>query len=253
LIFGLFRSSQTFEINCKYYGYEWNKLGDRYTCGATPKDVMIQDEKSAKVSLITGVHSANKTDDDVIAVEFSGQKTYFLVKNLLDFFPNMLELYVFRSDLKHLSRSDFKSYENLTAVSLSRNHLSTLPYDTFEDLTNMEYFSLSFNQLTAIPNLKTMSKLKELYLFENSIESFLKDDIVGNPDLEVIWLYHNKLRTIDPRIFGHLPSLREVDFTNNNCIDRKYSKEFTVNGTDEALVSFVDEIKKTCVLDNNVE
>jgi hypothetical protein len=222
------------EIRCKYYGYDWNNWGERYTCGATLEDVI----DSTNVSSVVGDHFLEKSNDDVKAVDFSGQKTYHLVQELLSFFPNMEELYVFRSDLKHLSRSDFGGYTKLITMSLSRNHLSTLPYDTFEDLTNMEYFSLSFNQLTSIPNLKTMSKLKELYLFENSIGSFSNEDVSGNPNLEVVWLYQNKLKFIDPKIFESLTKLRVADFHNNRCIDRSVNFEH--------LQDFVDEIKVRC-------
>jgi Leucine-rich repeat (LRR) protein len=230
------------EVRCKYYGYDWNNWGKRYTCGASLEDV----KDSVKVSSVVGDHLLKKSNNDVKAVDISGQKTNHLVQELFSFFPNMEELYVFRSDLKYVSRLDFKGYTKLITMSLSRNQLSTLPNDSFVDLTNMEYFSLSVNQLTTVPNLKAMSKLKELYLFQNNIETFMKDDIVGNPNLKLISLHGNKLRTIDALIFGHLPSLREADFTANNCIDRKYSRKYTGNGTDAALVSFVRKIKKVC-------
>jgi Leucine-rich repeat (LRR) protein len=230
----LCQSVTSVEISCKYYGYDWNDWGERYTCGATLEDVT----DSLKVSSVVGDHFLEKSNDDVKAVDFSGQKTYHLVQELLTFFPNMEELYVFRSDLKYLTRSDFEGYTKLTTMSLSRNHLSTLPYDTFEDLTNMEYFSLSFNQLTTIPNLKTMSKLKELYLFENSIESFSHEDVSGNLNLEVVWLYQNKLKFIDPQIFESNTKLRVADFRNNRCIDRSVNFEF--------LQDFVSEIKVKC-------
>ena len=125
---------QSFKIDCKFYGYEWSSLGERYTCGASL--VEVQNESTTTISSVSGDHITNKTNADDKAVDFSGQKTYFLVQNLVDFFPNMEELYVFRSDLKKLSRSDFTNYKNFKAVSLSRNHLSTVPYDTFEDLIN---------------------------------------------------------------------------------------------------------------------
>ena len=236
-------NSESFEIGCKFYGYEWSSLGERYTCGASL--VEVQNESTTTVSSVSGDHILNRTNADVKAVEFSGQKTYYIIQNLVDFFPHMEELYVFRSDLKKLSRSDFTNYKNFKAVSLSRNHLSTVPYETFEDLINLEYFSLSFNQLTSIPNLKTLPQLQELYLFENSIESFSKDDISGNPNLKVIWLYQNKLKVIDPRIFPTLTNLREIDLSNNNCIDRKYSADESED-TNSTLINIVDEIKKNC-------
>lgn len=167
------------EINCKYYGYDWNNWGNRYTCAATLNNVL---KANVTVTAVTGDHNPQRSFDDVEAVEIHGQTTRFLLKGLTNIFPEMDQLYIFRSDLKYLERSDFVSYTQLKTISLSRNHLSTntIDFDTFEDLINLEYFSLSFNQLTAIPKLWTLVKLKELYLFENSIESLSVDDLANN-------------------------------------------------------------------------
>lgn len=227
LIIALFQGIKSFEINCNYYGYDWNDWGKHYTCGAKLEDVTVQNDEFVTVTSIKGDHSSEHSNDDVKAVDISGQKTYFLIQGLFDFFPSMQELYVFRSDLKHLSRSDFKTYVKLSTVSLSRNHLSHLPYDTFEDMT------------WTIPNLKTLSKLKELYLFENSVESLLLDDISGNPNLEVIWIYQNKLKFIEPEIFENLPKLKTADFTNNHCINKKF--------TQDSAAGFIMEVKQNCV------
>lgn len=148
------------------------------------------------------------------------------MKGLTNIFPEMDQLYIFRSDLKYLERSDFVSYTQLKTISLSRNHLSTntIDFDTFEDLINLEYFSLSFNQLTAIPKLWTLVKLKELYLFENSIESLSVDDLANNKNLEFLWIYHNKLQFVEPQLFDSLTSLKFADFNNNKCINAQYRK-----------------------------
>jgi Leucine-rich repeat (LRR) protein len=116
-----------------------------------------------------------------------------------------------------------------------------LPYDTFEDLTNLEQFSLSHNQLSVIPNLKTLAKLKELYLFENSIESLSSESLSGNQNLEVIQFHENKLKVIEPEIFNILPKLRNVDFTHNRCISMKLFKKHSSE-------DLVKAIEKNCAL-----
>jgi Leucine-rich repeat (LRR) protein len=240
LFIALSQSVQSLEIDCKFFGYDWNHWGEHYTCGANLKDVKIQNYRSVNVSSVKGQHWAGKSNNDVQAVQISGQKTIFLIQGLVHHFPNLQELYVSRSDLKHLSRSDFKNYAQLTTISLSRNHLCYLPYDTFEDLVNLEHFSLAFNQLSLIPNLKTLSKLKELYLFENSIESLSSADLSGNVNLEALWFYENKLKVIDSKIFELLPKLRDADFTHNRCISLKFKQH--------ASDAFLKAIKENCPL-----
>lgn len=219
--FTIFQCAASIEITCNYYGYDWNNWGAQYTCSA--KLVKVTDEHFTATSAV-GDHRENHSNYDVKGVEIHGQRMYYLLKGLVNLFPNLDQLYVFRSDLTHLSRSDFKNYTQLKTISLSRDHLSKLPYDTFEDLIDLEYFSLSFNQLKSIPNMKTLKNLKELYLFENSIESLSKDDLSHNENLRIIWLYHNKLTYIDPDIFDYLPALTSADLTNNLCIDKKYTR-----------------------------
>lgn len=74
------------------------------------------------------------------------------------------------------STTVFTDQNQWETLSLSRNRLTFIPNDTFDDLNRLKYLSLSLNALTAVPNLKAQTNLKELYLFENSIESLLASD-----------------------------------------------------------------------------
>lgn len=206
-------------MDCKYYGYDWNNWGEHYTCSARLEDVTTA---GVVVTSATGDHLDGNDNSKVLAVEIHGQKTNFILLGLIEEFPNMKELYVFRSDLKEISKSDFASYAQLTAVSLSRNHIQTVPHDAFDHLVNLEQLSLSFNQLTSVPHLASMPLLTELYLFENSIESLAASDFDSNPELRVIWLYHNKLRFIDAGIFNETRHLKFVDLRWNRCVDKQY-------------------------------
>ncbi|CAG9807161.1 unnamed protein product [Chironomus riparius] len=134
----------------------------------------------------------------------------------------MTDLYIFNAKLKHISRYEFQSYRGLRTISLSRNDLSYIPHDTFDDMINLEYFSLSINKLRIIPNLKRLAKLKELYLFENKIEKLSFEDLSGNLNLEVLWIYSNNLNKIDSKIFNFLINLKDARFENNNCISMNH-------------------------------
>lgn len=233
----LIASCYSLKITCDFYGYDWDNWGERYTCSAKFDGAL---EKPENVEIMLGEHLENQNDDSVLGVEIHGQKSYALPQGLTEIFPKMTDLYVFRSDLKYISRDAFEGYVQLSTISLSRNHLSSIPYDTFEDLIDLEHFSLSFNQLTSIPNLKTLTKLKSLYLFENSIETLTVNDLSGNKQLEILWIYQNKLTHIDGNILNISPELKVVDFRNNICINKRYEGMF--QDKDE----FIEYINEKC-------
>lgn len=243
LLLTLLKLSLSVVIDCKYYFYDWNNWGGHYTCSASLEDVTTA---GVEVTYASGSHLGRNENADVLAVEFSGQKTNFIVQGLVKQFPNMKELYVFRSDLKEILKPHFIDYGQLTTVSLSRNHIQTVPQDAFDYLKNLEYLSLSFNQLTSVPYLGSMPMLKGLYLFENSIESLEASDFVQNPGLRVIWLYQNKIRFIDPEVFTGNSRLTVLDLSSNRCIDHKYG--------DFDNEEFKEVLKTTCTkIDTVVE
>lgn len=220
-MFLAFSAVSSIDITCEYYGYDWNDWGKRYTCSAKLEDVT---KPGIAITNVIGEHKGSNTNEDVRGVEIQNQKTFYIIRGLTQYFPNMTDLYVFRSDLRRLSRSDFTNYQHrLETLSLSRNRITFIPNDTFDDLIRLEILSLSFNALTVVPNLKALKNLKELYLFENSIESLIATDFESNEKLEVIWLYWNKIQYIDPAgVFDYAPHLKYVDLTNNRCIDMRY-------------------------------
>lgn len=218
--FTLFEYITGVEINC-YFVTDWIYRGERYSCSATLDDVL---EPNVFVSSVLGNHNENRSNDDVQAVGIQDQTTIFLLKGMTNFFPNMDQLYVLRSDLTNLSRSDFDGQSKLTTLSLSGNHLSSIPYDTFEDLVELEYLLLFLNQLTSIPNLKTLEKLEQIYLNDNSIWSLSAADFSSNTKLQIIWLQHNKLKIIDSDVFNSLTSLVSVDLRRNKCIDMSFNE-----------------------------
>lgn len=240
LLFLACSSVSSFSITCNYSEFDWNNWGDRYTCSASMGDVY---RPGIKVNNVIGEHIGSYTNLDVRGVEIHNQKTYYLIRRLTDFFPNMTDLYVFRSDIRRIARSDFTDYQHqLETLSLSRNRITFVPTDAFDDLVRLEYLSLSFNALTSVPNLKALKNLKELYLFENSIAMLLPSAFEGNEKLEVIWLYYNKIIYIDPAgVFDYAPHLKYADLTNNRCIDMKYRGRID----DEA---FNEVIKNKCQL-----
>lgn len=219
IILFLISYTAALKISCTYNNFDWNEWGLRKNCDAS------FDAITRFSPTVTGFQPGSsfcRSLDAIRAVTINAQKIHYLPQGLTRIFQNMKEFYIFKCELTHLSRSDLKSYTQLETVSFSENLLAKIPYDTFEDMVNLEYFSLSHNKLTKVPNLRTMKKLKELYLHENKIHLFTANDFSENTSLEVIWMQHNRLTVIDRMIFEWLPALSYIDLTHNKCIDAKY-------------------------------
>lgn len=221
---------------------DWISRGERYSCVATVDDILYPD---AFVTSIQSIHSANRSNEDVEAVAVQDQTTFFLLKGLTSFFPNIDQLYVIRSELIDIIQTDLENLSNLSLISLSRNRLSIIPVNTFNELINLEYLLLSFNQLTSIPNLQTLAKLKQVHLNENSITSLSSADFSNNLYLEVIQLQHNKIKFIDPNVFKFLPHLYEASLKHNKCINLNYTQNSTRD--------FIDVVDRQCYTDISVD
>jgi hypothetical protein len=46
--------------------------------------------------------------------------------------------------------------------------------------------------------------------------------VTGLPNLETIFLEHNRLGALHPRMFSHLINLNDLDLSGNTCIDRRF-------------------------------
>lgn len=209
---------------CRYYDYDWNNWGGKYTCDAVLEDVL---EPNVTVTSALGDHSEGKTDLSVLGVEISRQTTHYLVQGLTKLYPLLDHIYIFRSHLTYLTREDFYEYRFVKTISLSRNLIEEVPEDAPKDLVHVEYFSLSFNKLTRFPNVKHLAMVKGLYLFENSIRTLTAADLEHNLRLEELWIYKNQIQYIEPDVFDNLHRLKSVDLRDNPCINLTYEKNTT--------------------------
>lgn len=70
-------------------------------------------------------------------------------------------------------------------------------------------------------DLQGFTKLRELNLQGNEIKSLKKNLFDSNPELEVIFLCHNKISSVDPEVFSNLNYLKVLSLLNNTCINKK--------------------------------
>lgn len=102
--------------------------------------------------------------------------------------------------------------ESLKVLTISNNLLKEIPNEIV-GLINLEVLDLSFNNIVSFPNKFNLSKLKELYLNNNSLTN-LNRNISLVKNLEKLTLDHNKLTDLTEALY-ELVNLTYLDLSYN--------------------------------------
>jgi len=172
---------------------------------------------------ITGSNSeVVVTIEDVEYIEIKNMKSVeYLPDKIGFFFPKLGYLSVENTNLKNISRSNFKGMEKLWTVSFNKNQLTNLNEDLFEDVPNLILITFDDNKIRSIP-LQLLVNLKQLgkFQFTNSlIENIQSDLFINNKELWKVDLKNNRLKTIELD-FRQLKNLQNLEFEGNICINK---------------------------------
>lgn len=89
-------------------------------------------------------------------------------------------------------------------------------------------------------DLKSFSKLVEIYLHENSLEVLEEGLFDFNLNLEFVSFENNEIAHIGPNVFDHLNKLRYLYFDSNSCINK-----FAYNSISE-VKNVIQIVKSQC-------
>lgn len=140
------------EIVCKFTN-DW----DIYTC------VIINKIISEKSTLeIIGKHLESKSHQDVESISFNYCTLTKVPQGLIKIFPNLKNIFIFKSKLPFIQRDDLKEYSKLIKLSFKENEIEYLAGDLFADMKNLEWISFEFNKLKLVEPklLDGLEKLK---------------------------------------------------------------------------------------------
>lgn len=143
----------------------------------------------------------------------------YLPNGLGELLPNLKQLIVLSSKLKHIRRRCFKAMKALRDLRLDHNEIEVIFTDTFWDLRSLQWLSLSHNRLKVLPEgaLQRLSKIAWLTLDHNKIETFRDESFPVESELEMITMKGNRLRYIKFG-FKKYSKLKLVDFSDNVCL-----------------------------------
>lgn len=152
MIIGLFalisKAASDITVTCDFgYPFEWEKIGEVYTCSVQNFSVAVPNEN---VTNVIGVHEEGKTNKDVKKLNIASQYCEFIPRGFENFFPNLEGLRVAQSRLVSLTQYDLKVWPMLRNCDMFNNYLRFLDSDLFEKTPHVEYLYFGDNQLSSI-------------------------------------------------------------------------------------------------------
>ena len=240
LLAGVFNVNAQSQLNCQFF--DDGAYG--YTCLVNRQNVT-----SFTNVTITGNHTNNRNNSQVMFLEIATSSIALIVNQLFQTFPNALVMYVLNSglsviqldafmgagslrvleiegnDLRALNSNSFNHLERLEILTLRNNKIMDLNGNVFQGLGQLNFLSLNNNTLRSLQD-DIFSPLTSLeYLFADTIEV---DRIGGrlfenNRSLRVLDLPNNNITAIESNFIDNLRNLTILNLIGNHCTDSFYS------------------------------
>ncbi|CAL4124438.1 unnamed protein product [Meganyctiphanes norvegica] len=107
-------------------------------------------------------------------------------------------------------------YDTLEELWLVENHIEVFPFEAIESFTKLKILSIQNNweHMSVLPVMVSGS-LIELYLGKLTLGAVPVDAFQGLPMIERIYLYSDKIPSIESGTFSHLTHLRVLDLSGN--------------------------------------
>lgn len=145
-------------------------------------------------------------------------KTFMYARHL-----ERLELW--DNNLGIIYNNTFEGASNLNHLSVSNTGTKLIEVDAFKGLQKLTVLAFGINPLQAVHKdiLRDLPNLTGLWFYSTPVQTLPKDFLKNNLKLREFHAYGNKIFTLDRKMFSHLNSLTILDFSNNHCVDKKYS------------------------------
>lgn len=115
----------------------------------------------------------------------------------------------------------FKEYnlklEPITKLTTNNCNVSTL--DIFRPLINLKEIFIESEEIETISSHLTNSKLEKLNVWNSSVKSIQQEAFKNLVNLKTIFLDHNRLEKIPPKVFMSLKYLKVISLSDNKLAD----------------------------------
>ena len=153
----------------------------------------------------------------LISLRFCNNK-FNSIPNSLYKLSNLKLLDLSGNSISEIDENLLKGLSSMVELDLSKNKLKNIP-ESIQFLSYLEILKVSNNQLLSIPNgLGALTRLKKIFLNENSIQ-FLPPNLFSKMiGLEEIYLFKNRLENIcdnNSSIFDNMKHLKFLDIHSN--------------------------------------
>jgi Leucine-rich repeat (LRR) protein len=192
---------------------------------------------------IVGVHLEGRSDADVNVVSIQNSRTPFMIQQIFEKFPNIVELEISGS---HLESIEIPDNVQLTNLRVPGNRIRRIFNGTFAEQNRLQSFAAVGSEIEEIEEnaFVGLGALTVLVLSNNRISNIAQktfepltnveriqldrnlltriDDIFStNSKLSVLFIDQNQINKISPRFTATIQkSLRSLDLRRNQCIDR---------------------------------
>lgn len=179
-------SSQDIELVCEFEIF----IGE-YTCWLSNIEVL---NPLANVT-VTGEHVEDRNNSDVETVRIRNSTTPFMIQQIFETFPNMMEINIQDSHLESLRIPDSVQ---LTYVYLNGNNISII-------------------EASSVTGLNNQRQLRDLYLIDCQIGEVDENAFVGLENLTgAVVLIRNQIQEIRPGTLDPLVNAYRIDYERNN-------------------------------------
>lgn len=210
-----------------------------YMCRLSSKNLVDKIVKN------DGYDKSNKLKE---IVKIKSSKMNRLPQDLFENFPKMDFLYI--KDIEgsfRINRSTFINSSSVTKIWIQGCEFPVIEDSTFAEVINLEFLCLPSNKIETFDEtaLQGATKLKGLYLKENSIrylpEQIFRDlpnleelDVASNlletvifdldicVNLKILILKNNRISAIDPIFLYKKDNLENLYVESNNCINQNF-------------------------------
>lgn len=119
---------------------------------------------------VTGEHLSGYSNEDVQYVFLENQNLSRIPSNIESFFPKLLGIEWYNSNLLTVSAADLASFSSLQVLSLYKNKLTSVDGDLFTSTPNLRWISFSNNNIRYVgPDLLTELSDLEYIDFRSNI------------------------------------------------------------------------------------